>query len=84
MKKKLSSLSKKDQKKAEAEYHRMRPGDFDEIMSIATEHTPNAVRLPGRLVEKLRTVAEQKGKSEYETMVKRWIEERLRQEVGAR
>jgi hypothetical protein len=84
MKKKFSSLSKKDQGKAEAEYHRMKPEDFDDLMSTATQHTPNAVRLPGRLVEKLKAVAEQKGKSGYETMVKRWIEERLQQEGGAR
>jgi len=33
---------------------------------------------------KLKTLAEQQGKSEYQTMVKTWIEERLRQEARAR
>ena len=84
MTKKLSSLSKKEREKTEADYHRMKPEDFDDLMSNATQHTPNAVRLPDKLVAKLKTVAEQKGKSKYETMVKRWIEERLQQEVGAR
>ena len=84
MKRKFSTLLKREQEKAEAQYHRMRPEDFDETMSSATRHTPDAVRLPSRLVEKLKTVAEQQGKSEYQTMVKKWIEERLRLEVRAR
>ncbi len=81
MRKKFSALSKREQGRVEAAYHRMKPEDFDEIMSSATRHTPNAVRLPSRLVEKLKTVAERKGKAEYQTMVKTWIEERLAQEV---
>ncbi len=82
MKRKFSTLSKREQAKAEAQYHQMRPADFDEVMSDATSHTPNAVRLPSRLVEKLKTLAERKGKTEYQTMVKKWIEERVRQEFG--
>src|SRR5260370_40595674 len=50
-KKKLTKLSKRQQEKVEAEYHRMKPEDFDEIMSTATRHAPNAVRLPSRLVD---------------------------------
>ena len=84
MKKKFGKLTKREQEKIEAEYHQMKPGDFDEIMSTATRQSPNAVRLPDRLVEKLKTVAERQGKSEYQTMVKTWIEERLRQEGDAR
>jgi hypothetical protein len=84
MKKKFSALSKKGQAKVEAEYHRMKPGDLDDVMAAATKHTPNAVRLPSRLVEKLKTVAERKGKVQYEIMVKTWIEERLQEEVRAR
>ena len=84
MKKKLADLSRREQKKVELEYHRMNPEDFDEIMSAARHHSPNAVRLPNNLVEKLRTVAERQGKAEYQSMVKTWIEERLRQEVRAR
>ncbi len=80
MKKKFSKLSKKEREKTESEYHRMKPEDFDEIMSSATRHTPNSVRLPSRLVERLKTVAEREGKSEYQTIVRAWIEERLRQE----
>ncbi len=84
MKKKFAKLTKKEQEKVEAEYHRMKPEDFDETMSSPTRQSPNTVHLPNRLVEKLKTVAEQQGKSEYQTMVKIWIEERLRQEAGVR
>ena len=81
MKKKFGKLSKREQHKVEAEYHRMKPEDFDEVMSTAARHTPNAVRLPSRLVERLKTVAEREGKTEYQTIVKAWIEERLQQET---
>ena len=81
MKKKFAKLSKREQEKVEAEYHRMKPEDFDEILSTATRQTPNAVRLPSRLVEKLKTVAEREGKTEYQTIVKAWIEERLQKET---
>ena len=33
MKKKFAKLSKREQEKTESEYHRMKPEDFDEIMS---------------------------------------------------
>ena len=81
MKKKFGKLSKREQEKVEAEYHRMKPEDFDEVMSTAARHTPNAVRLPSVLVERLKTVAEREGKTEYQTIVKAWIEERLQQET---
>ena len=64
MKKKFGKLTKREQEKVEAEYHRMKPDDFDEMMSTATRQSPNTVRLPNRLVEKLKTVAERQGKSE--------------------
>ena len=70
MKKKFAKLSKREQEKVEAEYHRMKPEDFDEVMSTATRRTPNAVRLPSRLVEKLKTVTEREGKTEYQTIVR--------------
>ena len=81
MKKKFAKLSKREQGKVEAEYHRMKPEDFDEGMSTGTRRTPNAVRLPSRLVERLKTVAEREGKTEYQTIVKTWIEERLQKET---
>lgn len=83
MKKKFAKLSKRDQEEVEAEYHGMKPEDFDELMSRATRQTPQAVRLPHRLVEDLKIFAERQGKSEYQTMVKTWIEERLRKEANA-
>ena len=84
MKKKFNRLTKREQEKVEAEYHRMKPDDFDETMSTATRQSPNAVRLPSRLVKKLKSVAQRKGQREYQTLVKDWIEERLKQEVDAR
>jgi hypothetical protein len=35
------------------------------------------------LIEKLKAVAASEGKSEYQTMVQKWIEERLQQEIRA-
>ena len=84
MKRKFAKLSKREQEKVEAEYHRMEPEEFDEMMSAATRQSPNAVRLPSRLVEKLKTLAEVEGEAEYQTMVRTWIEERLQQEADAR
>jgi hypothetical protein len=62
MKKKFAKLSKREQEKVEAEYHRMKREDFDETISTVTRHTPNAVRLPIRLVEKLKTEQSEKAK----------------------
>jgi hypothetical protein len=44
MKKKFSKLSKRAQTRAENEYHRMKPEEFDELMSQPTHHVPTAVR----------------------------------------
>jgi hypothetical protein len=81
MKKKFAKLSKREREKVEAAYHRMNPKDLDEAMSAATRQSPNAIRLPSRLVDKLKTVAKLEGEAEYQTMVKTWIEERLQQEA---
>lgn len=81
MKTKCASLPRRKQEEVEAEYHQMKPADFDQAMSAAVRRSPNAIRLPRRLVNKLRTVAKAEGKGEYRTMVKAWIEERLQREV---
>jgi len=52
-------------------------------MSRASRQSPNAVRLPDRLVAKLKSVAQKKGETEYRNIVKAWIEERLKQETKA-
>jgi len=83
MKKKFAKLSKSQQAQVEAEYHQMRPKDFDEIMSRASHETPTALRLPTRLVEDLQRFAERQGKSDFRKMAKTWIEERLRKEANA-
>lgn len=75
----------KDQKEGvETEYHRMKPEEFDGMMSRAKRHTPIAIRLPQRLVRILKRVARSEGELEYQTMVRRWIEERLQQKTSAR
>jgi predicted DNA binding CopG/RHH family protein len=59
----------------------MKPEDFDEQMKGAKRHTSETLRLPAELVTSLKTVAELEGEPSYQTMVRRWIEERLRQET---
>jgi hypothetical protein len=83
MKKQFGKLAKAEREKIEARYHRMNPADFEERMSQAKQHSPGAIRLPAALVETLKIVAESEGEREYQAMVKRWIEERLRQEMSA-
>jgi len=80
-KKRFEKLSKAERKKVESEYHGMKAQDFKELMSNARPHTPAVIRLPEKLIETLKTFAESAGERQYQTMVKRWIEERLRQEA---
>ena len=82
MKKQFGKLPKAEREKIEARYHRMSPADLDERMSHARRHSPGAIRLPPALVETLKTLAESEGESEYQAMVRRWIEERLQQEMS--
>ena len=82
MKKQFGKLSKLETETIETQYHKMSPQDFDERMSHVKRQSPGAVRLPTKLVENLKTLAESEGEPEYQTMVKRWIEERLRQETS--
>ena len=83
MKKQFGKLPKTEREKIEAQYHRIKPEDLDELMSHAKRHTPSAIRLPAELVETLKMVAESEGEPEYQAMVRRWIEERLQQETSA-
>lgn len=80
MKKEFAKLSKAEKESVELEYHRAKPEEFDRLMSGAKPHSPEAIRLPHLLVETLKTVAEKEGEPEYQAMVRRWVEERLRQE----
>jgi hypothetical protein len=79
MKKKFSELTKLERARLEADYHRMKPEELDEVMSRARSHSPDAIRLSPGLARKLKTVAESRGEPEYRTMAKKWLEERLRQ-----
>ncbi len=81
MRKKFSKLSKKEREKIESEYHRMKPGDFDDAISAAARQSPNAIRLPNSLVKKLKTIARRRGEAEYRNIVRAWIEERLHHET---
>ena len=83
MKKQFGKLPKAERERIESQYHRMNPADFEERMSQAKRHSPGAIRLPAELVETLKMVAESEGEPEYQPMVKRWIEERLRKERPA-
>ena len=82
MKKQLGKLRKTQREKIEAEYHRMKPEDFDARMSHAKRHSPGAIRLPSKLVASLKTLAESEGEAEFQGMVRRWIEERLERETS--
>lgn len=81
MKREFAKLSKVEQESVELEYHRAKPDGFDTLMAGAKPHSPDAIRLPRRLVETLKTVAETAGETAYQAMVRRWVEERLRQET---
>jgi hypothetical protein len=83
MKKQFGKLARAEREKVEAQYHRMNPADFEERMSQAKRHGPGAIRLSAELVETLKMVAESEGEPEYQALVKRWIEERLRKETSA-
>ena len=82
MKQQISKLPKVEQERIELQYHRMKPEAFDARMSRAKRHSPGAIRLPQQLVETLKMVAESEGETEYQAMVRRWIEERLQQETS--
>ena len=79
--KNFSSLSKSEQAKIELAYHQMKPEEFDDRMSKAETHATASVRLPGELVDRLRVVARAEGERGYQSMVRKWIHERLQQEA---
>ena len=81
MKKQFAKLTKAEQQEIELQYHEMKPGDFDQLMSRAKRHTPSAIRLPSQLVDTLKAMAKLEGEPRYQAMVRRWIEERLQQET---
>jgi hypothetical protein len=83
MKRRFDELSKTEQEAVELAYQQMEPEEFDEQMAQAKRQAPAALRLPPELVESLKAVAESEGEPEYQTMVRRWIEERLQQKRAA-
>jgi hypothetical protein len=81
MKKRISDLSSAEREKVEADYHQMQPEDFAELLTQAEWHKPATLRLPATLLETLQALSELAGEPDYQTMVLRWIEERLQQEA---
>lgn len=81
MKKRFSKLTKTEQEKIEAEYHQMKPEDFDEQMMDAKHHSPDVIRLPKDLIAILQAMAQLEGETHYQAMVTKWIKERLQQEA---
>ena len=80
MKKRFAQLSKRERERVETKYHNMKPAELNETMSTAVRQSPDAIRLPKKLVLKLKIVAKRKGESEYQNIVKAWVEERLKKE----
>jgi hypothetical protein len=81
MKKRLDDLSSAEQEKIELEYRQMDPAEFDDLMSEAKTCATASVRLPGELVELLKVVAKLEGERGYQSLVRKWISERLQQEA---
>lgn len=81
MRKRFSKLTKTKQEEIELEYHQMNPADFDEQVSKANKHVADSIRLPREMVETLKVMAESEGERGYQTMVRKWIEQRLHQEA---
>jgi hypothetical protein len=83
MKKQFAKLSKTEQAKVEAWYHEQNPEGFDDIMGRASTHSPDVIRLPPQLTARLKTLAKREGEPEYQTMVTRWLKERVQKETRA-
>lgn len=81
MRKNFRDLSKAEQAKTELAYHQMKPAEFDDRMSKAETRATASIRLPGELVERLRVVAKAEGERGYQSMVRKWIHERLQEEA---
>lgn len=48
MKKQFADLSKAEQKKIESGYHRMKPSEFDKLLSQAKAETTSRINRPAR------------------------------------
>ena len=59
----------------------MNQTEFDDLMSQTKTYTTVPIRLPSELVETLKVVAKLEGERGYQSMVRKWITERLQQEA---
>ena len=55
----------------------MDPAGFDELMSQAKTCSTASIRLPGELVALLKVMAKLEGERGYQSLVRKWISERL-------
>ena len=81
MKKRFADLSKAEQEKIEMVYQQMNPDEFDDLMPQAKTSTIASIRLPSELVETLKVLAKLEGERGYQSLVRKWIAERLQQEA---
>jgi hypothetical protein len=81
MKKRFSDLSKAEQEEIELEYHHKDSAEFDDLISQTKTGTTTSIRLPGELVKTLKIVAKLEGERGYQSMVRKWVIERLQQEA---
>ena len=81
MKKQFARLSKTEQHKVQDWYHQQNPQEFDDLMRRASTHSPNVIKLPAGLTATLKNLAKKEGEPDYQTMVTRWVRERVEKEV---
>jgi TFIIF-interacting CTD phosphatase-like protein len=81
MKKQFSRLSKVEQERVEAWYHKQNPNQFDDVMRNGSTHTPNLIKLPTGLAATLKSLAKKEGEPDYQTMATRWLKERAAKET---
>ena len=81
MKKQFARLSKSEQQQVQDWYHQQKPQEFDHLLPGATTHSPNVIKLPARLTATLKNLAKKEGEPDYQSMVARWLRERVEKEV---
>lgn len=84
MRKQFAKLSRTEQQKVEAWYHKQNLREFRDVMRRASSHSPNVIRLPPRLTATLKRLAKREGEPEYQIMITRWLKERVqkRSKIG--
>jgi len=81
MRKQFARLSKAEQEELQEWYHQQSPQEFDNVMRRASTHSPNIIKLPAGLTATLKSLAKKEGEPDYQTMVTRWLRERVEKEA---